>query len=131
MIRMFIYKWMKIRSKSPFISFLKKHQVYVPHCICDLAPYKFENIHRAKPQIERTVRLAMLIRSKRSAYRNGNIRTQSHFLVRSTFSLYEKSRSLALRTNEIPLYFKVIFTAITNVLMGKCISISDYMFCAV
>ena len=33
---------MKI-SKLPFITFLKKHQVYLLHCICDLPPYKFEN----------------------------------------------------------------------------------------
>ena len=33
---------MKI-SKIPFITFLKKHQVYLLHCICDLPPYKFEN----------------------------------------------------------------------------------------
>ena len=102
---MFIYKWMKIKiSKLPFITFLKKHQVYLLHCICDLAPYKFENIHGAKPQIEGIVRHAMSIRSKRSAYGNGNIRTQSHFLVRTTYSLYKKSLSLALQTNDIPMY---------------------------
>ena len=102
---MFIYKWNKMKiSKLPFITFLKKtHQVYLLHCICDLAPYKFENIHGTKPQIEGTVRHATLIRSKRSAYGNGNIRTQSHFLVRIMFTPYKKSRSLALRTNEIPL----------------------------
>ena len=33
---------MKI-SKLPFITFLIKHQVYLLHCICDLAPNKFEN----------------------------------------------------------------------------------------
>ena len=33
---------MKI-SNLPFITFLKKHQVYLLHCICDLPPYKFEN----------------------------------------------------------------------------------------
>ena len=70
--------------------FLKKHQVYLLHCICDLAPYKFENIHGTKPQIEDTVRHATLIRSKRSAYGNGNIQTQSQFLVRTTFSPYRK-----------------------------------------
>ena len=83
--------------------FLKKHQVCLLQCICDFAPYKFENIHGTKPQIEGTVRHATLIRSKRSAYDNGNIRTQSHFLVSTTFCPYKKSRSLALRTNEIPL----------------------------
>ena len=62
-------------SKLPFITFLKKHQVYLLHCICDLAPYKFENIHGTKPQIEGTVRHATLTRLKRSAYGNGNIRT--------------------------------------------------------
>ena len=72
-------------------------------CICGLAPYIFENIHGIKPQIEDTVRHAASIRSKRSACDNGNIRTKSHFLVRTTFSPYKKSRSLALRTNEIPL----------------------------
>ena len=61
-------------------------------------------IHGTKPQIESTVKHATLIRSKRSAYGNGNVRTQSIFLIRTTFSPYEKSRSLALRTNEIPLY---------------------------
>ena len=94
---------MKI-SKLPFITFLKKHQVYLLHCICDLQPYKFENNPRNQAQIESTVRHATLIRSKRSAYGNGNVRTQSIFLVRTTFSPYGKSRSLALRTNEIPLY---------------------------
>ena len=91
-------------SKLPFITLLKKHQVYLLHCICDLAPYKFENIHGTTPQIEGTVRHATLTRLKRSAYGKGNIRTQSYFLVRTTFSPYKKSRSLALRTNEIPLY---------------------------
>ena len=91
-------------SKLPFITFLKKkHQVYLLHCICDLAPYKFENILGTKHQIEGTVRHATLIRLKRLAYGNGNIRTQSYFLVRTTFSPYKKSRSLALRTNKIPL----------------------------
>ena len=33
---------MKI-SKLPFITFLKKHQVYLLHCICDLRLYKFED----------------------------------------------------------------------------------------
>ena len=72
---------MKIKtSKLPFITFLKKHQVYLLHCICDLAPYIFENIHGTKPQIEGTVRHATSIGLKRSAYGNGNIRTQSNFL---------------------------------------------------
>ena len=96
-------------SKLPFITFVKKHQVYLLHCICDMAPYKFGNIYRAKLQIKGTVRHALSIRSKKSAYSNGNIRTQSHFLVRTTFSPYKKSRSLALRTSEIPLYFTEIY----------------------
>ena len=75
-------------------------------CICDLAPYIFENIHGTKPHIEGTVRHATSILSKRLAYGNGNIRTQSHFLVCTTFIPYKKSRSLALRTTEIPLYLQ-------------------------
>ena len=90
-------------SKLPFIPSFKNHQVYLLHCICDLEPYKLENIHGTKPQIEGTVRHATPIRTKRSAYSNGNIRTRTHFLVRTTFSPYKKSRSLALQTNEIPL----------------------------
>ena len=105
---MCIYKWMKIKiSKLPFITFLKKHQVYLLHCICDLAPYIFKNIHGTKPQMEVTVRHVMSIRSKTSAYGNGNIGTQSHFLIRTTFSLYKYSQSLALPTKEIPLYLKI------------------------
>ena len=54
---------MKIKtSKLPFITFLKKHQVYLLHYTCDLAPYIFENIHGTKPQIEGT---DMLRRSDR------------------------------------------------------------------
>ena len=82
--------------------FLTNHQIYLLHCICDLAPYIFKNIQGTTPQIEGTVRHAMSI----SAYGNENIRTQSHFLVRTTFSPYKKSWSLVLQTNEIPLYFK-------------------------
>ena len=41
--------------------FLKKHQVNLQHCICDLARYKFENIYGTKPEIEGTVRHATLI----------------------------------------------------------------------
>ena len=104
---------MKI-SKLPFVTFLKKHQVYLLHCICDLAPYKFENIHGTKPQIKGTVRHATMIRWKRSAYGNGNIRTESHFLVRTMFSLYKKSWSLALRTNEIPLYMYLLLAIIPD-----------------
>ena len=56
---------MKIKiSKLPFITFLEKHQVYVLHCICDLAPHKFENIHGTTPQIKVTARHATSIRSK-------------------------------------------------------------------
>ena len=41
--------------------FLKNHKIYLLHCICDLAPYIFENIHGTKPQIEGTVRHATSI----------------------------------------------------------------------
>ena len=72
--------------------------------MCALAPYIFENIHGTKPQIEGTVKHATSIRLLRSAYGNEDIRTQSHFLVRTTFCPYKKSRSLALPINEISLY---------------------------
>ena len=41
---MFIDKWMKM-SRLPFITFLKNNikYRYLLHCICDLAPYEFEN----------------------------------------------------------------------------------------
>ena len=93
---------MKI-SKLPFITFLKniKYTCCTVFVICRRMNLKI--IHGTKPQIESTVRHATLIRSKRSAYGNGNVQTQSIFLVCTTFSPYEKSQSLALRTNEIPL----------------------------
>ena len=77
-------------SKLPFITFLKKHQVYLLHCICDLLLYKFENNPRNQaPNREYcTVRHATLIRSKRSA--TEIIKKKVIFLVRTTFSRYEK-----------------------------------------
>ena len=63
---MCIYKWMKIKmSKLQFITFLKNIKYTCCYCICDLAPYIFENIHGTKPQIEGTVSHATSIRSKR------------------------------------------------------------------
>ena len=94
--------------------FLKKNTKYTCCTICDLVPYKFENIHGIKPQIEGTVRHATLIQLKRSAYSNRNMRTRSYFLVRTTFSPYKKSRSLALRTNEIPLYLFLLSNSVLN-----------------
>ena len=104
---MFIDKWMKMKiSKLPFITFLKKHQYrYLLHCICDLAPYKFENNPRNQAPNREYCKTCYVDPIEKIGIRHGNIRTQSNFLVRTTFSPYKKYRSLALRSNEIPLYF--------------------------
>ena len=94
---------MKI-SKLLFITFLKKQQVYLLHCICDLLPYKFENNPRNQAPNREYCKTCYVDPIEKIGISNGNVRTQSIFLVRTTFSPYEKSWSLALQTNEIPLY---------------------------
>ena len=103
---MFIYKWMKKKiSKLPFIIFLKKHQVYLLHCICDLVPYKFENNPRNQAPNREYCKTCYIDPIEKIGIRQWKYPNTVNFLVRTTFSPYKKSWSLALRTNEIPLYF--------------------------
>ena len=82
--------------------FLKNHQIYLQHCICDLVPYIFENIHRTKLQIEGTVRQATSIH-RRDRHTSTKIPKTVTFWYLLRLVGIKKFRSLALRTNEIPL----------------------------
>ena len=73
------------------------------HCICDLAPYIFENIHGTKPQIEGTVRhnICYVDRIVEIGVRQRNIRTQSHFLKRTRFSPYKNPSPLCFELTRL------------------------------